>query len=378
MAVHYLALAPLLPFPLGGALHQLAVLGWYGVELFFVLSGFLITGILLDARGQPGYFRNFYARRTLRIFPLYYLTLAILFVFLPRFAGSSLGFASVPFGIQWWYWGYASNVFLGLKGWAAGPPHMPHFWSLAVEEQFYLVWPLVVLLVPRRRLGWTFLGVALGALAWRTMLVLHHDHYVFTEVITPSRVDALAFGALIALIVRLPNGRERLTRALPALAVAGALAVAAIAWSRHSLMIDDPVVRSIGLTATSFALGTLVAAGVLCAEGGIPYRLMSLSPLRFIGRYSYAMYVFHYPVMITLRDLGFTVGSAIALAGSVTAGEAVFVAVNTGITLAISLLSWHLFEKRMLALTPLFTGGGTREAVANPKRSRRSSRRVRT
>jgi peptidoglycan/LPS O-acetylase OafA/YrhL len=347
--------------------------------LFFVLSGFLITGILLDTCGRPGYLRNFYARRTLRIFPLYYLTLTILFVVLPRLGGAAAGFAAVPAGTQFWYWFYLSNVFLALRGRIAGPPHTPHFWSLAIEEQFYLVWPFVLLLTPRRRLAWVFGSVVLGALAWRTILVMHHDSWLSTEIITPSRVDALAFGALIALVVREPNGRERLARALPALAALGAVAVGAIVWSRHSLMIWDPVVRSIGLTATSFAMGTLVAAGVLCAKGGVPYRLMSLAPLRFAGRYSYAIYVFHYPVMIALRDAGIRAGGVIERPESIYhVGVLDAIAMNAVITIALSLLSWHLFEKRLLALQPRLVGGSAREVAVKPARSRRAPRKRRS
>jgi peptidoglycan/LPS O-acetylase OafA/YrhL len=374
LAIHYLAAAPLLPSPLGGPIHALALLGGYGVMLFFVLSGFLITGILLDTRGRPGYFRNFYVRRTLRIFPLYYLALVILFVLLPRLVGASAGFAPVPAGTQVWYWTYLSNVFLGMRGWDAGPPYAPHFWSLAVEEQFYLVWPLLVWWVPRPRLGRLFLGVALGALAWRTAQVLHGDSFVFTELATLSRVDALACGAWIALAVRSPEGRARLTGILPGLVTLGVLAVVVLAWWRQTLMIEDAVVRSLGLSVMSFALGTLVGVGVLCREGGVVYRIMSFAPLRFLGRYSYALYVFHYPVLLALRTAGFTVEATIASSGSRLAGELVFVAVNAGITLALSLVSWHLFEQRMLALAPRLSTGRSGSARPRPVRLDRASR----
>lgn len=122
-----------------------------GVDLFFVLSGFLITGLLYDAKESSGYFRTFYARRTLRIFPLYYATLAIV-------AALKFGFPDV-FALktltseaQWANWTYTSNILIALKDWGSEPGYLGHFWSLAVEEQFYVVWPVVVLAIRRERL----------------------------------------------------------------------------------------------------------------------------------------------------------------------------------------------------------------------------------
>src|SRR5262245_13745 len=130
-------------------------LGWVGVELFFVLSGFLITGILLDSRGAPHYFRNFYIRRTLRIFPLYYGFLALWLGVLPLFykwPNDVLKVVSIPVSPVW-SWAYLTNIVQALHDdWRAGPPYTTHFWSLAIEEQFYLVWPTVVFLFSRRRL----------------------------------------------------------------------------------------------------------------------------------------------------------------------------------------------------------------------------------
>jgi peptidoglycan/LPS O-acetylase OafA/YrhL len=122
-------------------------LGWSGVDLFFVLSGLLITGILVDTLGAPRWWRSFLARRTLRIFPLYYLALAIFWV-----AGPAAGLID-PWTLRrwgWWYWSY-----LGNWAFAAGQtiPSLTHLWSLAVEEQFYLFWPLLVWLARGRRLA---------------------------------------------------------------------------------------------------------------------------------------------------------------------------------------------------------------------------------
>src|SRR5947209_3499206 len=114
--------------------------GGYGVELFFILSGFLITGILYDARNKPHYFRNFYMRRFLRIFPLYYGVLALLFYvapLIPHLRGPTLDYLVDR---QAWAWFYAVNIHIGMHGeWSLS--YIDHFWSLAIEEHFYLLWP---------------------------------------------------------------------------------------------------------------------------------------------------------------------------------------------------------------------------------------------
>ena len=133
---------------IGPALH-LAMAGWGGVDLFFVLSGYLITAILLRTKAAPGYFRRFYARRVLRIFPLYYLFLAVGIALSSRLppAWSAEG------SWQLWLWTYLTNFKIGSAGWSSVPRAYEHFWSLAVEEQFYLLWPLLVFKLDERRLA---------------------------------------------------------------------------------------------------------------------------------------------------------------------------------------------------------------------------------
>jgi len=144
--------------------------GYTGVNLFFVLSGFLISGILLDAKSEPHYFRNFYARRILRIFPLYYGYLIVALVLGRAFSYYGSTTLRLEAQSQVWLWTYTSNLC------EAFHQHyfdmFRHFWSLAVEEQFYLVWPVVILLAPRRRLTWICIGGVVVGPSARILLKL--------------------------------------------------------------------------------------------------------------------------------------------------------------------------------------------------------------
>ena len=132
------------------ALGRICNTGWIGVDLFFVLSGFLITGILLDTKGSRFYFRQFYWRRTIRIFPVYFLFLAFVFIGL-RVSSSSHRTRPMEGTNPWWYLG---TFPIGSRTMGGTTSYVSHFWSLAVEEQFYFVWPAVVVLCTRRRAGY--------------------------------------------------------------------------------------------------------------------------------------------------------------------------------------------------------------------------------
>lgn len=124
---------------------KLSQLGLKGVELFFILSGYLITRILLNTKNSPNYFKSFYMRRVLRIFPLYYFVLFLSFIVLPSFISLSSE-AQQIIGAQWKLWTYTSNMFFIFPvNWDISSfPNFGHFWSLSVEEHFYLIWPFII------------------------------------------------------------------------------------------------------------------------------------------------------------------------------------------------------------------------------------------
>src|SRR5690625_4685275 len=151
------------PSPLTG-------LGWIGVDLFFVLSGFLITGILIDSKGNKRYYSNFIGRRILRIFPLYYLVLFIMLFLLPLIGRGFSSGSNYSFYLrhQGWFWSYLQNWLFSFHGF---PKNLilSHFWSLGVEEQFYLVWPFLVLLLPKKLLLKSSIFLCMTAIIFRML-----------------------------------------------------------------------------------------------------------------------------------------------------------------------------------------------------------------
>jgi len=318
--------------------------GWAGVDLFFVLSGFLITGILLDARGTTGYFRAFYLRRVLRIFPLYYAYLAILFFLLPALFPA----LEVKGATQGWLWTYLGNILFAREGGFQASPYTGHFWSLAVEEQFYLLWPFLVWLLPRRRLAVLCVGLVAGAFVLR--FAIHRTTFNATAayVLTPARMDALAMGALVAIAMREPAWWPRVRLGAPWVLSAAAGAVAAVWVGQGGLFGGDPVVQvwAFGPIAAGFAALLVLAVD---GNGGSPLsRGLTRPGLRAAGKYSYGLYVLHYPVLLALEAAGLTSAMLAGRLGGRLAGVAAFVAIAGAVTFAGALLSWDLLEKRFL------------------------------
>jgi peptidoglycan/LPS O-acetylase OafA/YrhL len=317
--------------------------GWIGVQLFFVLSGFLITGALLDARGATNRLRAFFGRRVLRIFPIYYATLLVAFVILPLVAP-----AHAPDGRhQVWLWVYLSNW---VEHTGRAVPVFPHFWSLAVEEQFYLLWPFVVYgLAPRRLLG-VVTGLTIAALAIRIAMRATGADPGAVYMWTICRMDALTAGAALAVWLRLPGGPAAVERHWRALsAVTAVVALAGVVVTR-GLPRTSAATQTLGYSVLVIAFSYLLLAAVRAearavAEGprtsGRVARVVGAA-LRSVGKYSYAMYIFHVPIRaIAGAHLRNSIGAAGALAYLVGA---------TLVTYLAALLSYHAFEKHFLAL----------------------------
>jgi peptidoglycan/LPS O-acetylase OafA/YrhL len=339
--------------------------GWAGVDLFFVLSGFLITGILLDARPETGsggagrYLGSFYARRTLRIFPLHYLMIFVFLVLVPLVPVAGSGAIAREVGEyaalapqQWWFWAYLGNFYFALHGFAGhGIPDV--LWSLAIEEQFYLAWPLIVLACPRRALAWTAAAIALAALAFRTTLVAIDVDPVATYVLTPGRLDGLALGALVAAWSRGPAGLSWVKVPCIAAVAASLATLLALGAAGAGASEYSSGIQSVGLSAIAVAAASAVA-WVVAFPGSAVSRFVSVAPLRVLGKYAYALYLFHVTIQSALRATGFRAEALPRPFGSALPGLFAFGAVSIGLSLGCAWLSWHLFERHFLRLKDRF------------------------
>ena len=303
-----------------------------GVQLFFVLSGFLITGILLRSRpadlGIPitAALKVFYIRRILRIFPLYYGVL-----------GLSLLLAIGPIYSTWpWHFSYLSNIYYAWHGHgdAIADPFL-HLWSLSVEEQFYLLWPFIALVLSRRSLL-VFLCVCIvGSTAFRVSAAHFVPALASVRYLTPSCLDALAVGGLLAHARHYEGsvGVRHLARRLGWIGAIG-LIVCVLLLGR---VIHPADAHRVGHTFLVIFYGFIVGWAA-DGFGGVAGRILSFQPVLYLGRISYGVYVFHYfaPVILSVITGQPRVNAGLQLPAALLAYSV--------ITLTLAVVSWHLYE----------------------------------
>ena len=324
--------------------------GWSGVDLFFVLSGFLITGILTQTKSAANYFQSFYIRRFLRIFPIYYAALIVIFAVIALMP--SIPNVPPP-SERWTYFLYIDNW---LPFWTGvWPPNVVgHFWSLAVEEQFYVLWPFVVFLVSERFL-WRLIPVLItAALVLRITLATHGVPSEAIMLGTFTRMDSLLIGALGALLYK-KLSQWQAPRALPWIA-GGCLALFALGtwlFDWKSLEIQNfGFTETIGYSLLAIAFGAIVLACAINDDRkSAVQRFLHLKPLGLVGRYSYGMYVYHVPFLgicelLILRHLP----NALVNAPWFTVVYVAFLAVGT---YYIAKVSYELVERPILGLKRL-------------------------
>ena len=331
--------------------------GWIGVQLFFVLSGFLITGILLDTKDADSYWSSFFARRALRILPPYYILLSIIFLMVPILWHQPPAVDAAN-GMQGWYWLYLTNWrFLG-HGLGHGGQVTPlgHTWSLAVEEQFYLLWPFVVRRTSTAGLARVSFAIAAGALALRiALVVLPVEHEIIYEC-TLTRADALALGALVAILVRRPDWLERVVPRLGWAGRATLIALGATALASGGLLRRNPLTLTAGHTVLAVASALLILLVVLQTA----YRRGRLaswlaSPwLRRFGKHSYAIYVFHLPLHLLAEQR--LLLPRLAGAGTVRLLliEGLYLTLGPMLLLALGVVFYRFVEGPILALKRFF------------------------
>lgn len=321
-------------------LRELSRAGPYGVDVFFVLSGFLITGILLRNLNHPRYYRNFYIRRALRILPLYWCYLTLIFG--PRIALALSGAPTPPSaGPPWVYYLFVSNLyFVSIASFPDSLLDMT--WSLCIEEQFYLIFPFLVAKLPRRALVLGLVGVTLAAGPLR-YLAYDPGNLLWAYVFPPMRSDGLALGALVA--VALHHRRDRLLGGLR-------LLLWPLSAALGFLVAIDFLASYPGPMAVMHTLVSAWTAALLVAllSGQHPRldAIVSWAPLVLVGRISYAMYLLHPAAyMVTsliLRQLGVP-GTETSLASA-----SAHLGIASLATVGMAILTWRTLEEPALRL----------------------------
>ncbi|QDU79492.1 O-acetyltransferase OatA [Polystyrenella longa] len=314
--------------------------GWAGVHLFFVLSGFLITRILLECREKVAQsqtslwftFKNFYIRRFLRIFPIYYLFLLVIFIGMPKIREDI-----------WWYLTYLQNIKFAMDNQFV----VGHIWTLAVEEQFYLVWPFLILWLPKRALlPAMILAVAIGPLS-RIYFTATGWSTFSTMVLTPCNLDTLAMGSILAWLTtyKTPDQVASICRKI---------LFAGIPLGIYYLYAQNTGETRISRDAqplselTYFVLADLAAALIftwVIYRTSIGFRgplgmLLSCKPMTYLGKISYGLYVYHYHVHAALERKLFP-----RLGIELPESEIIKLLVYGGAATIVASLSWHFFEK---------------------------------
>jgi peptidoglycan/LPS O-acetylase OafA/YrhL len=337
--------------------------GLLGVDLFFILSGFLITGILYDARTEPDFFRTFYMRRVLRIFPLYYGVLAVVFFvvpLIPLLRDTELGRLHEH---QAWAWLYAVNVYLSFRGGWGGLSYLDHFWSLAVEEHFYLFWPFLVWLFRGRpsALLKLALGVAVLSFTGRMVASLAEVPSVVTVVLTPFQLDALCLGGFFAIYVREGVAGQVKRVVLPMAVAAGAVAILAIGLE-HFTEISPAALQPLRRGMYRILLAALLLWAFAAPASSLGSRFFRSRPMITLGKYSYGLYVYHHflSYYFTTHRTEFELAR---LVGSHTLAVAIQAGTGIAVSLAVAWLSYEYFEKPFLRLKRFWPSAQERAAA---------------
>ncbi len=308
-------------------LKKISIFGQSGVTLFFVLSGFLITRILISTKKAPHFFKNFYIRRTLRIFPLYYFFLLLTYYIIPAFLNTQ----SPKFSQQVYYFTYLQNFAQTFHWDAKGPEH---FWSLAVEEHFYLFWPLIVFFFSNKSLLKIIIGIVVGAMGLRIFMV-NEGYEVFY--FTFTRFDSLAIGALLALIEQKNRFTDKRLKYFFLLSLLALGLPTIIMWGYFSGESNNyiQVFKYLLLSGICFAvIGWILSVN----EYHLINKILKNKFFSYTGKISYGLYVYH-PLAYFLCKKYFNPENTI-----------LYFVECVALTYIISAISFHFFESLFLKL----------------------------
>ena len=332
----------------GQVLGNISRTGWIGVFLFFVLSGYLISGILLDCKGKTRYYTTFYARRALRILPIYYAFLLFMTYVYPKINDSWLR-GRMPVTVAWPYWAFLSNCFDPRQ------PLLNPLWSLAVEEHVYVFLPWIIAFFSRRALRWLLVGIFPLALMLRAYWVFRSPFPFRAYNLTPSCLDSFAAGALAAVFVRDAVDPRALHHRAAACAIGSGLVLAGLAGhlGHFYFFMSPSLLLTVGLSALNVFFASIILISVTSTPRGLLNRILSLGFLRGFGRYSFAIYLFHAVIFKVIQiSLTLTVSREFENP-NISVGVLLFLlAVST--TYVVAWLSWHLLESPFLRLKAFF------------------------
>ena len=331
---------------------QIFEFGWIGVDLFFVLSGFLITDILVCSQSDKNYFRNFYARRFLRIFPLYYGTLIIFFLLSPYlFSRENSHIYQFYHQNQAWFWSDLQNWLFVKKG-MDSTPYLSHFWSLAVEEQFYILWPLMIYFMKDlKKMRKIIVILILAALTARIYIWSQYPlDLVKYYCNTLTRMDSILMGCFLSIHIK--EGKEISNKILFG-TVAFCLAFFAIGITLgKSLEVTNPFFSTIGYSIVSLFFASVLY--IFVKKEFLLVTWLKHSPiLNYIGKISYGIYVFHIPIYLISSSV---LMNTFLNQYGMSSIQALFciATISLVITLIISSLSFYFLEKPILSLKRYF------------------------
>lgn len=314
--------------------NHITEIGWTGVDLFFVLSGFLITGILIDTKRNNNFLITFFFKRALRIFPLYYLSLLIFFVVLslPEINEANKYLDKRHFEDIFYYLTYTQNINFSFNGWGITDILNP-FWSLAIEEQFYLVWPLVILLTKNNKLLFISIPIIAISLITRNLSPDNPFSYVFTL----ARFDSLAIGSIAAFLIR--RDVKFLNKYVLPIFIISICVLAVVVFITKSVSIMNPHFIRYGYTLFDILFACIIIFIFDKAHiGKLSKMCFDTSFLRFFGRYSYGIYVYHwllYRGVYNYLELKYSLNK-------------IYIIPFLIFVILVSMLSYHLYEKRFL------------------------------
>jgi len=314
--------------------------GWIGVDLFFVLSGFLITDILLNSLGQTGYFSNFYVRRALRIFPIYYLSLILLLIVFPLY---KINTPEYDFNIshQAWYWSYTQNWLTTMHPYA-GSYGMTPYWSLATEEQFYLLWPFIIAIMRKKKFLFYFLFILLLIEnLYRIYLTVSNNEWATELTFNFTRFDGLLVGCLFAVAKAQGNIKALYKVWLSIVILLNSIVL--LFWLTDQ---SCSYLGFAGYTTISILFGFIISKLIHRGNKSIP--VINWPLIKQAGKYSYGIYVFHWPAYSLLHPY---IEKWFWPVFHSRFPEALFLLL---IEISIAVFIYHIFEKHFLKLKKYF------------------------